>query len=234
MKINFYSDLHIEWTNYIGPKIDTSGDVIVLAGDIGNLIDTNWINSLTDKPIIYVMGNHEYYSSTYPDFKEWLKPFLNDNIHILDNESITVDGVQFHCASLWTNFRDNPVVAFEAGRYINDFRRIYGMSPMKMESEHYKSVDYLSETVKVGDVVVTHFAPCLQSVHPKYKDDSLNGYFVNDLEDFVSKLNPKLWIHGHTHSSFDYTLDCGTRVICNPRGYRDENPEFNPNMLIEI
>ena len=42
------------------------------------------------------------------------------------------------------------------------------------------------------------------------------------------KNNPrKLWVHGHTHSSFDYNIH-GTRVVCNPRGYEDHdlNPEY--------
>jgi len=28
----------------------------------------------------------------------------------------------------------------------------------------------------------------------------------------------KLWIHGHTHESFDYMVG-DTRIVCNPRGY---------------
>jgi hypothetical protein len=47
----------------------------------------------------------------------------------------------------------------------------------------------------------------------------------------------QLWIHGHTHDSFDYRLN-GTRVLCNPRGYaRDgvnENPMFDPQLVIEV
>ena len=47
----------------------------------------------------------------------------------------------------------------------------------------------------------------------------------------------QLWVHGHTHDSFDYTVD-GTRVVCNPRGYAkagvDENPRFDPDFIVEI
>ena len=48
-----------------------------------------------------------------------------------------------------------------------------------------------------------------------------------------------LWIHGHTHTAFDYTVD-GTRVVCNPRGYLDrrtrqpENPQFAWDKVVEI
>jgi hypothetical protein len=47
----------------------------------------------------------------------------------------------------------------------------------------------------------------------------------------------QLWIHGHTHDSFDYVCN-GTRVVCNPRGYAidgiPENPRFDPALTIDI
>ncbi|MCY1376215.1 hypothetical protein D9M69_636870 [compost metagenome] len=46
-----------------------------------------------------------------------------------------------------------------------------------------------------------------------------------------------LWVHGHTHDSFDYMLH-GTRVACNPRGYAkngvNENPLFGSNSVVQI
>ena len=52
---------------------------------------------------------------------------------------------------------------------------------------------------------------------------------------------PALWIYGHAHDSFDYTVNGVTRVVANPRGYtsqhRDENPEnseFKPGLVVEI
>ncbi len=44
----------------------------------------------------------------------------------------------------------------------------------------------------------------------------------------------ELWVHGHTHYSFDYMVG-NCRVICNPRGYSNiDNPDFNPNLVVEI
>jgi hypothetical protein len=46
-----------------------------------------------------------------------------------------------------------------------------------------------------------------------------------------------LWVHGHTHDSFDYVVN-GTRVLCNPRGYAkdgvNENVRFDPDLLVEV
>ena len=44
----------------------------------------------------------------------------------------------------------------------------------------------------------------------------MSAAFASDLDRLMGKA--ALWIHGHTHDSFDYVLN-GTRVVCNPRGY---------------
>ena len=46
------------------------------------------------------------------------------------------------------------------------------------------------------------------------------------------------WVHGHTHSTFDYEIE-GTKVVCNPRGYSklfnlSQNENFNKELTIEI
>ena len=47
-----------------------------------------------------------------------------------------------------------------------------------------------------------------------------------------------LWVHGHTHHSFDYRAGA-TRIVANPRGYpmKDggfENPRFQAALLVDI
>ncbi|TAL96026.1 MAG: metallophosphoesterase [Paraburkholderia sp.] len=87
-------------------------------------------------------------------------------------------------------------------------------------------------------IVVTHHAPHRQSLAARYADDRVSAGFVNDLAELV-RAPVALWIHGHTHTPFDYTVN-GTRVVCNPRGYIDrrsrqpENPDFAWDKVVEI
>ncbi|WP_153100558.1 metallophosphoesterase [Paraburkholderia hayleyella] len=87
-------------------------------------------------------------------------------------------------------------------------------------------------------IVVTHHAPHRLSLAPRYAQDPVSAGFVNDLPTLV-QAPVALWIHGHTHSAFDYSVN-GTRVVCNPRGYRNrrtgqmENPDFAWDKIIEI
>ena len=87
-------------------------------------------------------------------------------------------------------------------------------------------------------IVVTHHAPHRQSLAPRYAEDLVSAGFVSDLDALV-RAPVALWVHGHTHTCFDYTVN-GTRVVCNPRGYRDrrtgqpENPAFAWDKVVEI
>jgi hypothetical protein len=45
----------------------------------------------------------------------------------------------------------------------------------------------------------------------------MNGGFASQMPDEFFKV-PTLWIHGHTHTRFDYQVE-GCRIVCNPRGY---------------
>jgi hypothetical protein len=80
-------------------------------------------------------------------------------------------------------------------------------------------------------VVVTHFAPHPRSIAPGYVGHRANPGFVVDLEKTMG--SAALWIHGHTHTFFDYRVR-GTRVICNPRGYPGEATGFRSDLIVEI
>jgi hypothetical protein len=85
-------------------------------------------------------------------------------------------------------------------------------------------------------VVVTHHLPSWRSVAPRFLRAPSNAAFASDLDALFDPVT--LWIHGHTHHSFDY-LAGRTRVVANPRGYllKDggfENPGFQPDLIVEL
>jgi 3',5'-cyclic AMP phosphodiesterase CpdA len=87
-------------------------------------------------------------------------------------------------------------------------------------------------------IVVTHHAPHRRSLAERYADDLASAGFVNHLPSLVRE-PVTLWVHGHTHTAFDY-MENGTRVVCNPRGYLDrrtralENAAFAWTKVVEI
>ena len=240
MKINFISDLHLEF----GPmEIEPeAGDVLVLAGDIDIKGRVDWINDIAGRfnHVIYVLGNHEFYRGAMDSIYRKTRERLVDNVHLLENESVTIAGVTFHGATLWSDFLNgNPMSYLQCDQAMNDYRLIragdgkHRFKPQIAHSLHNISKVFLQENVKEGDVVVTHMAPSLLSIHEKYKNDmNINGSYASDLSELILDTKPELWFHGHVHTSFDYTVG-NTRILCNPRGYVGEelNSEFEPNAL---
>jgi Icc-related predicted phosphoesterase len=96
----------------------------------------------------------------------------------------------------------------------------------------------LAEPFDGRTVVVTHHAPHRGSLSARYVDDWVSGAFVSELPDVFFDV-PVLWVHGHTHQSFDYRVRA-CRVVCNPRGYvrrmsgRIENQAFDPGLIVEV
>lgn len=97
----------------------------------------------------------------------------------------------------------------------------------------------LKEPFDGPTVVVTHHAPHRGSLAAEYATDWVSGAFVNELPSHFFEV-PILWIHGHTHASFDYQVG-SCRVVCNPRGYMQggrqqapENVRFQPGFIVEL
>lgn len=87
-------------------------------------------------------------------------------------------------------------------------------------------------------IVVTHHAPHRASLAERFANDLASAGFVSHLAELVGP-PVALWVHGHTHTPFDYVAN-GTRVVCNPRGYVDrrrnrlENPQFAWDKIVDL
>lgn len=248
MKIQLLSDLHLEFKALT--LSDSEADAIVLAGDIDiGTKGLDWARAtFPDKPIIYVLGNHEYYRHTYPKLvREFLAAAKDTNVHVLENQALTLGDVTFHGATLWTDFElfgDPRIAGHECQQSMTDFKKIRrepGYSKLRsidVALIHKRSLAWLKESVAQStsrhNVIVTHHAPSLQSVPAHYKDDMLTAAYASNLKQIITDLAPDAWLHGHLHNSSDYWIK-NCRVVCNPRGYPHEcNPDFDPALLIEV
>jgi Icc-related predicted phosphoesterase len=95
----------------------------------------------------------------------------------------------------------------------------------------------LAEPFAGPTVVVTHHPPHRGSLAKRYAEDWVSGAFVNELPETFFDV-PVLWVHGHTHESFDYRVR-SCRIVCNPRGYvswsgRTENQNFDPGLVLQL
>ncbi len=253
MKLWIMSDLHVDVCHYQPPPVEA--DVVILAGDIAEGVAApEWIaQALPGRTVLFVPGNHEYYRLTIATgealFADKAQKSAGHMV-LLQQREWHWGGVRFLGCTLWTDFllfgpEKLDIARRMAGRVMADFSCINNDSGGKFTVEdsialHRSHLAWLSARLDQPfdgpTVVITHHGPARPSLHAKYGDDPVSAGFINDLAHLMGKAS--LWIHGHTHTSFDYTLS-GTRVICNPRGYVThrrgaENPDFDPALVISV
>jgi Icc-related predicted phosphoesterase len=248
MRVHILSDLHVEFAPFQPNNVDA--DVIVLAGDVHTGKNgIKWIlKTFPDRPVIYVLGNHEFYGQEIPKLIDEITEVAHGtNVHVLENQSVDIGNVVFLGATLWTDFRlngDSVLAEVTAQTGITDFRRIRvtpsyrRFRPADARRFHTQSLGWLAqqtaETRGKKIVVVTHHAPSPQSIPSRYQNDPLNPAFASNLEPFIAECGAPLWIHGHIHHRTDFTLG-GTHVVANPRGYPTEpHTGFDPFFVVEL
>lgn len=134
MKLNILSDVHLEFGKW--PKqIDVNAieaDVTILAGDIGvGLQGLEWALTI-ERPVVYVMGNHEFYGQR-PMADLWRKArekVAGTHVHLLENESVQIGDVRFLGCTLWTDFAIHGTDQQEksmsyAHQSMTDYAKIY-------------------------------------------------------------------------------------------------------------
>lgn len=242
MQIQYISDLHLECSDFV---VEKSGDILVLAGDIFTRSSADRFERFMERTmdlgftaVLFVLGNHEGYGWTIQDAKDLLQRMQEkySKFYFLDRSGVPIDGQRFIGASLWSN--PSQVASIHARLYIQDYRAIRGWTVNKHVEEHFKDLDFLTKVCREGDVVITHFPPTKDGTDfKKFPNSSLASWFVNDLNDMIIKVKPRLWISGHTHHIWDAMIG-DTQVVGNCRGYTwnhhstgnlvGEVKEFNP------
>ena len=252
MKLLVLSDLHVEFSPFSpNPVAAAAADVVVLAGDIhkGREVVPWARRTFEDKPVVLVAGNHEFYWGEWDRTLDALrKEALAHQVHFLENDAITLEGVRFLGTSLWTDFayfgQHTVEEAMAAARqFMTDYRRIAGCTPQRTIERHQASRAWLERELARSDegsrpVVVTHHSPSKRSTAARYRNDPCTPAFASQLPAALLD-QAGLWIHGHTHSSHLYRVG-RCRVVCNPRGYplgwidgEYENREFDAGLLME-
>jgi 3',5'-cyclic AMP phosphodiesterase CpdA len=244
VRLRILSDLHLEiWPIELAPA---DADVVILAGDIANGAEgIEWARRMLDVPVIYVPGNHEPYDGEYGATQQAMRAAARrTGVELLECAERVIAGVRFLGCALWTDYSLAPEAVrancIEAARKINpDYHVIRNgectFAPEDAIALHREHRAWLAQALErpfAGTtVVVTHFAPHPGSIAPAYAGHPANPGFVVDLNSMMGRA--PLWIHGHTHTFFDYVVS-GTRVVCNPRGYPKEPTGFVADFVVTV
>jgi Icc-related predicted phosphoesterase len=256
MRIQVFSDLHVDVSPMKKITVAADVDLVIVAGDTceGVLRAFEHLRRFVPMhiPIVMVLGNHEYYRRFVPDELALARsqgPAFN--LHVLEDDSIVLGGgiVRVVGATLWTDYQvfgeaNQAAVMNACATGMNDHRLIgwqkqpwLRFRPQEAALLHHRSRAYIAKTLAVPfagpTVVVSHHAVHWDSVHPRFRSDPVTGAFVSDLSALIEAHEPALWVHGHVHNSSDYRIG-ETRILCNPRGYGNENPDFDGGLVVEV
>lgn len=256
MLIWLLSDLHMELTR--GWDLPPTGarpdyDVLVIAGDLIPRMERGvaWLLERTNRPSIYVGGNHESFGQDIDrDLEKARAAAAGTNVFVMENDKVEIDGVTFLGAVGWTDFNlhgDQERAMRVAGDVMNDYRKIRKMNytrrlrPQDTLARHIETRAFLQRELSKPNtgharVVVTHHGFHAEAVRRGHERDLISAAYTS--RDPIEGAD--LWLYGHTHESRDFKVG-DTRVVTNSKGYGPwrsgetwENPDFNERLVIEI
>lgn len=250
MKINYYSDIHLEFfenSEYFMQQQMPAGDILILAGDIAfwgkNAHPFFDKISKSFRHVFMVPGNHEFYGGI--DIEVLEKPFklnIRENVYLVNNITENINGVDFFFTPLWgkispdkykvigDNVADFHKIVYKGKRFTAaDFNNLFSQSFAFLNLA-------LNSSVANKKVVVTHHCPTKMATASEFKNDNINEAFVVELHDFIYNNYIDYWIFGHTHRNEPSVNINGTTVLTNQLGYvrANEHKKFRMDAGFEL
>ncbi len=238
-RVQILSDLHLEVSQqYSTFSFTASAPLLLLAGDIGRLIDYDAYRGFLEsqvarfRKVFLVLGNHEFYGLDYQSGLNAARrlsgePSLSDGLVLLhrarwdDPESnLTLLG-----RTLWSAIPEDAYSVVE--NKVNEFKKINHWTAQQHTATHMDEVAWLREQVglvRTGAatrrlLIATHHAPCVEGTsRPEHVSNPWTCAFATDLVDQQGWEGVKAWVFGHTHYSAQFTRN-GIKLASNQRGY---------------
>jgi predicted phosphodiesterase len=210
-------------------------------------------------PVLFLPGNHEYDGLDFDLAHARLRATCERlGMVWLEREVVHISGVRFVGTTLWTDFDALAPAAGQPGATLTDQLRardkafraanyylrkntsVRNGEPMLAQAMREQGLlcqqwlrAALQQPCTEPTVVITHFAPSLQSADPRYGLTPGTAGFCNALDDLLARAD--LWLHGHLHAPSDY-VHRGCRVVANPLGYAGKNEQhaFQPRSVIAL
>ena len=206
-------------------------------------------------PVLFTPGNHEYDNHDFDAVHARLRETCAAlDIQWLERETLVIDGVRLVGTTLWSDFvaliepRDSVTEQFKkrgkAMRAANFYLKKAATMrhgelflAEQMRAHALVCQDWLRDALSTPfdgpTVAITHFAPTLASVDPRYGLTPGSAGFCNALDALLPLAD--VWLHGHLHCAFDYLKD-GCRIVANPLGYfgKGEQERFCPTLCVDV
>lgn len=270
MQIRPFNDIHLDFDldkkqtlSKLWEPVALPNDketTLILAGDIWHSLkflefkNFSWFAHVSKrfKYVIFVLGNHDLWGGNltldYPKIRKELLAQKLNNVYLLQNDVLDLDGVRFVGATLWTNFNNGNPIVMQSSMNDKEYHWIKigslykKLKPHDIYDAHIKSKNFIfthaKKDMSVNKVVViSHHAPSYQSIPPEYKNQAQyynNFVYFSDLDEQIYDSQIDYWFHGHTHNPIQYKIG-ETTVVNNARGYNGlQETGYNPELIINL
>jgi predicted phosphodiesterase len=251
VRIQYCSDLHLEFEENsrflsLNP-LEVTGDILILAGDIVPLHD-RFLNhpffsfaSENYRQVFWVPGNHEFYYRNISDFESSFNMKVKDNILLLHNVELDIEGVHFVFSTLWSQISSSNEKQIE--REIADFSYITSNNRAFQAKDfnllHQKSLQFIKSRINDDSkktVVVTHHLPSASCNRPAHSKSHLNEAFCVDITEEIANSKARFWIYGHSHYNQRPLFIGKTILLTNQLGYlqMNEKTEFSRGAYFSV
>jgi predicted phosphodiesterase len=262
MKVQLISDIHLEYySEYPGLHyfVKPIADILVLAGDICYYKHKFFLNFFQEasfyfKYVIYVPGNHEYYTNTFVDMNFtsflWVDNEIENmlyhlsNVKILQKGTFVINNIKFIGTTLWydtpgTDIRFNNILHTQNDNFIlynnhlmPDPNILYNIN----RSQYYWLKNEINHSKNYFTIVVTHYLPSEKCISKLFKTSPDNYLFYTKCDSLFKDVN--IWMYGHTHVGQQQKIDKAL-VLSNPKGLpkemgRYKDYKFNKEYVIDI
>ena len=242
MKLAWLTDIHLNFIDDVARQkfyqeiVNTECDIILISGDIAEapcLVDIlNEMASYINKPIYFVLGNHDYYAGQINEVRNAMTALTNkqknlfwlpaSGMHKLDNDTILIgqDGWADGRLGDYQNSRavlnDSRMIAdlFQEkilGKYqlLEKMQQLADADAMKLQNDLEQAISQNPKKI----IVLTHVPPFKEACLHKGKasgDDWLpyfSSKIIGDVLIIIAQQNLEiefLVLCGHTHSESQY------------------------------
>jgi hypothetical protein len=182
-RLHVISDVHLEKGPYEFP-VGLEYDILVAAGDIGPLdVAIPWLASV-GKPVVYVLGNHEFYYQEFSDVVRQARHLARDTqVHVLARDAVIIQGVRFLGTTLWTNFGDwNQDLVHKALRHMFDYSKIEAGKWWAIKSNE-RAARRLADKIGLLRFTPDKFSPAIAYLEHQKDVEWLRTMLRQDYED---------------------------------------------------
>lgn len=263
--LRYVSDLHTEFMRNIDCQalrplwkdINYKNiNYLALIGDIGSPFLNNegsknldlFFRMISDNydRVIFVPGNHEYYSDNIPyyEIEKYLQELTSAyNISMLNNGTIHLDNeIKLIGTTLWSRISESKKLTL--GTKLTNFKHIKSHNGQLFDVDtnnalNKAAIKYIKEQINTDKkcIILSHYSPLM----PKEGQLTADSKFIGcpRLEGYHNNLNMLIkrpivaWLYGHTHynNTFYYK---NVLFSSNQLGYSKESKHFNPLKELDL